>query len=176
LRAEYGKQLEEYKAQLEHSKLLLQADIDKTILVTRVHFETEFEALQAVFAKLAEVKLQMAGLRPQMRVGPAGESLEVKVKRLRDHINEFQKAYNTLLETTEHRSAFYPHDIYEQLGACLRKANAEVEDLKTSGPETFSHDWYERGQRNFDEFLTTFSDVSALIRERISKLAIVRVG
>ncbi len=101
LKAEYGKQLEEYKSQLEQSKLLLKADIDKTILVTQVHFETEFEALKAVFAKLAEVKLQMAGLRPQMRVGPAAESPAVRLERLTEQINALQKAYNALLETSE---------------------------------------------------------------------------
>jgi len=176
LKAEYGKQLEAYKAQLEQSKLLLQADLNKTILVTKAHFETEFEALKAVFAKLAEVKLQMAGLRPQMRVGPAAESPAVRLERLTEQINAFQKAYNALLEISEHVSAFYPPNIYEQLGACLRKANAEIVDLRISGQETFSHDWYGRGRSNFEEFLTSFSEVSALIRDRISNLAIVRTG
>jgi hypothetical protein len=101
LKAEYGKQLEEYKSQLEQSKLLLKADIDKTILVRQVHFETEFEALKAVFAKLAEVKLQMAGLRPQMRARPAAESPAVRLERLTEQINALQKAYNALLETSE---------------------------------------------------------------------------
>jgi hypothetical protein len=59
LRAKYAAELESYKNELERSKQLLQAEIDKTFLVTKVHFETEFDALKKVFAELAEIRLQM---------------------------------------------------------------------------------------------------------------------
>ena len=176
LKTDYAKQLESYKNQLNESKMLLQAEISKTILVTRVHFETEFEALKAVFAKLAEVKLQMAGIRGQLDAGAADESLEGRAKRLQEQINAFQKAYNGLLETTEHLSAFYPREIHQELQGCLTTVKGEIEDLRRLGPDTFSLDWYERGRTNLNEFLARFGEVSTLIRERISKLAIVRVG
>lgn len=46
LRAKYAKELEDYRNQFENSRRLLQGHIDKTVMVTRVHFETEFDALR----------------------------------------------------------------------------------------------------------------------------------
>jgi hypothetical protein len=86
----------------------------------------------------------------------------------------FHTAYDELLTVTEQMSAFYPKDIYEQLRECLKVANMEDTDLKLSGPDTFSSQWHGRGRTNMDEFLASFNKVSDLIRERISKLAVVR--
>jgi hypothetical protein len=176
LKASYVTELEKYKDQLDRSKLLLQADIDKTILVTRVHFETEFDALKSVFARLAEVKLQMPAVRPKFSVALVDETLEKKLARLTDRINALQEAYNGLLETSEHLSAFYPQNIHEQVEQCLRRAKCEISDSSHSREEIFTQDWYDRGQSNVEEFMKIFESVSTLIRDRISKLAIARAA
>ncbi len=144
LKAEYGRQLEGYKAELDTSKRLLQAEIDKTILVTKVHFETEFNALKDVFAKLAELKLLFASLRPMFGLASEGETREDKKAGVAATLEKFSKAYDAIL------------------------------DLHTSGPDIFSSHWYQRGDEHFTKYGEQFAIVSELIRTRISKLAVVQ--
>jgi hypothetical protein len=130
LRAHYEKQLEAYKAELGISKRLLQTEIGKTILVTKVHFETEFTALKEVFAKLAELKLQFRGLAPSLKIRHVEETPDERLAVLLKRLNMFQDAFDALLEAVEHHSAFYPPEIYEGLNECLRVANLEVAQIK----------------------------------------------
>jgi hypothetical protein len=174
LRAGYQRELEAYKAELDASKRVLQAEIDKTILVTKAHFETEFAALKEVFAKLAEVRLQLSGLAPDFAIRPADETRQEKTQALVTRLVNFQTAFNTLLASMEHLSAFYPPEIYAGLNECVRVANLEILEIQTSGDDVFRHDWYNRRQQNLRSFLVSFNSVSNLIRERISKLAVVR--
>ena len=173
LRAGYERQLEAYKNQLDTSKRLLQAEIDKTILVTKVHFETEFSALKEVFAKLAEVKLQFSGLAPSLSVVRADETRDYKEKVLGKNLGEFQHAFDDLLEAVERLSAFYPPQIYGALGECLKHASLEVTEIQLSGDRLFRHDWYKERSESLKNFLASFNAVSEMIRERISKLTIV---
>jgi hypothetical protein len=175
LRTGYEKQLEAYKAQLDTSKRLLQAEIDKTILVTKVHFETEFTALKEVFAKLAELKLQFSALVPSFRVARVDETQEYREKRLTKCLEEFQQAFDELLEAVEHFSAFYPPQIYAGLGECLKHASLEVTEIQLSGDRLFRHDWYQERSESLKKFLVSFNAVSEMIRDRISKLAIVPI-
>lgn len=173
LRAKYAKELEDYRNQFENSRRLLQGHIDKTVMVTRVHFETEFDALKKVFAKAAEVRLQLAGLRPWLSVRPADETKESKLQRLAEALGKTQGAYNELVEVSENLSPFYPLDIYEQFGECRKSALLEITDLQTTTQrDGFSSDWYHRGQENLDRFMAAYRRASDLIRERISKLAV----
>jgi hypothetical protein len=174
LKAEYGKQLEGYKAELDTSKRLLQADIDKTILVTKVHFETEFNALKDVFAKLAELKLLFASLRPTVGLAPQGQTKEDKRVALEAMFGKFTHAYNMLLETTEFLGPFYPPEIYEAIKQCIQSANREILDLSTSGPDMFTSHWYQRGDENLTKYGEQFGIVSDRIRNRISRLTIVQ--
>jgi hypothetical protein len=59
-----------------------QHELDKMIMVTKVHFETEFEALKAVFQNLSEVRLTMSGIRPMIGLTYEGETKEDRMKAL----------------------------------------------------------------------------------------------
>jgi hypothetical protein len=50
----------------------------------------------------------------------------------------------------------------------------EINDILTSSHDEFSHDWFGRGRENLRQFMEAYNNVSALIRERISKLALTR--
>ena len=178
LKARYQRQLEEYKSQLDTTKSFLQAEIDKTILVTKVHFETEFEALKEVFAKLAEVKLQFSTLRQRFRGRPSGYEGHIEthgdmLNELTQALLDFQKAHNKLVESAEHLSAFYPQAIYEELLKCFEASKNEAREIELGVAEAFSVQWNQRGVENLETFMRHFNNVSNLIRERISKLAVV---
>lgn len=175
LRAEYAIELERYKNELEHSKQFLQAEIDKTFLVTKVHFETEFQALKDVFARLAEVRLQLPNLRPRMRIRRSDETVYTRVAALDKAAVALQEAYNKLVDVSENTSPFYPPAIHAQIGVCEQIIRIELNDIALTGPtEAFTHDWLNEGEQHLNEFIAAYNRVSELIRERISKLAILR--
>lgn len=173
LRADYARALEEHKNQLEKTIRVRQAELDKAVFVTRVHFETEFEALKHVFAKLAELRLQMSGLRPSFSVVPASDTREAKSKRLHEALSKFTDAYNEFVSISENLSPFYPTDIFQEFEKCRHAASVEITHISTSGDSAFTHDWFLEGKRQLDEFLKSYARASNLIRERISKLSVI---
>ena len=174
LKAKYAAELESYKNELERSKQLLQAEIDKTFLVTKVHFETEFDALKKVFALLADVRLQMPNLRPALRIVPAAETKEDRYRELSEACQKLQDAHNQLVMTSENLNPFYPHEIYLQIGECERCVRSELSDIALSGVDAMSGSSYLKGEKHFAEFLAGYEKVSELIRGRIARLAIIR--
>jgi hypothetical protein len=74
----HNREMARLQGEIESSRRLLQAEIDKAILVTKVHFETEFEACKAVFQKLAEMRFHFGGLRPSMDIVPANDSSSLR--------------------------------------------------------------------------------------------------
>jgi hypothetical protein len=151
-----------------------QHELDKMILVTKVHFETEFAALKTVFQKLSEVRITMAGVRPMIGIAHESETKDDKLKALMERLRQFTIAYNALLETTENLSPFYPKQIYAYLEECRSAANTELMEVKTAGEETFGHHWYQDGDRNMQRFLKAYNTVADLIRDHIARLAIAR--
>ena len=170
----HDRDMAQMKTDLEASMRVLQSEIDRTILVTKVHFETEFEAYKTVFAKLAEMRLQLAGLRPSMSVVPANDTVQAKRERLNLAIRKAQEAYNELISTSENLSPFYPSDIYSKIQECQKTASIEITDLLVSSQDEFTFQWFGRGRENLNQFTTAYTDVSTLIRDRISKLALLR--
>jgi hypothetical protein len=175
-RIKAGNDQELEKLRLAHAQNLAfyQHEFDKTILVTKVHFETEFAALKEAFQKLAEVRLTMAGIRPFLSIAPPNESHEDKLKGLFERLEKLSAAYNELLATTENLSPFYPKEIYDNIDECIRAAWTEITDVKTSGDEVFKSDWYAQGRRNNERFMKAYTAVASLIRDHIARLAIAR--
>jgi len=151
-----------------------QHELDKMIMVTKVHFETEFSALKVVFEKLSEVRLTMGTLRPTIGFTHKGETQDNKLKDLSERFKRFNTAYNALLETTENLRPFYPKDIYAYSEECRRTAYLELTQVMTAGDETFKSSWFQEGRHNMDEFLAAYNKVTDLIREHISRLAVAR--
>jgi hypothetical protein len=175
LRAKYSIELEHYKNELANSKQLLQAEIDKTFLVTKVHFETEFQALKDVFALLADIRLRLPNLRPKMRIARSGETREDREKELDKATSELEEVYNKLVAVSENTSPFYPREISAHVSACEEVIRRELSDISlTARADAFRLEWLNRGDRNLNEFLVSYGKVSELIRERIARMAILR--
>ena len=138
--------------QFEHSQQLGQAAIDRSVFVTRAHFETEFEAMKQVFGALSEVHLAMNGLRPMMSVEPTDEPFEDKMSRLLERLQKVQSAYNKLLLESEARLPFYTVELYAAVEGCMRVASLEINSIRTGGHNSFSVDWYSHGEQNRGKF------------------------
>jgi hypothetical protein len=176
LKARYASELEAYKTELERSKQLLQAEIDKTFLVTKVHFETEFNALKAVFSLLAEIRLQLPSLRPVFRIARADETKEERLAELVRAVRALETVYNQLVMTSENLSPFYPNDVYLQVSECERVVRMELSSISLAGPNALAGNEMLESRKNVEEFLVAYAKVSNLIRERIARLAIVRTS
>jgi hypothetical protein len=120
-----------------------QHELDKMIMVTKVHFETEFSALKTAFEKLSEVRLTMGTLRPTIGFTYEGQTKDDKLKDLWERLERFKVAYNALLQTTENLRPFYPKDIYGSLEECRGAAYLELTQVMTAGDETFKSSWFQ---------------------------------
>ena len=174
LQARNDRELEKLKQAHAQHLALYQHEFDKTILVTKVHFETEFSALKEAFQKLAEVRLRMAGMRPHMSTSRTGETEEEKLEGLAERLQTLSTAYNEMIATTENLSPFYPNKIYDYFEECRKAAHAEITDVETSGDDAFKPDWYGQGIQNNARFMKAYITVSGLIREHIATLAVAR--
>lgn len=170
----HNKEMARLQGEIENSRRLLQAEIDKTILVTKVHFETEFDAYKAVFQKLAEMRFHFSELRPSMSIVPANDTKEARRTRLAGSVKNTQQAYNELITTSENLSPFYAPEIYQQILECQRIAQLEINDILVLSQDEFTLEWFGRGKRNLEQFMTGYNRVADLIRHRISKLTVVR--
>ena len=104
-RLRYQGELERVKNELEATAKRLQGDIDKTIFVHRLHFETEFLALRDIWQRVARVRATMA--------------LPLRQRDLNDKAHgafeEASTAVTELIEKIDALSPFYPKDIYFEL-------------------------------------------------------------
>jgi hypothetical protein len=172
-KAKYGREIEDLKASYAQELARYRAQLDRSVFVTRAHFEAELAAYKQVFEGLGEVKLAISGTRPKMGVSPEGDSKEDRLRRLAERLNLLIAAHDKTVKTIEHLSPFYPQDIYLKLGECLTAARGEILDIRTGGNETFSLAWYEEGQKRLDVFFPAYNAVTEAIRHRISTLAII---
>lgn len=80
-RQHYRKELESLKSKYEAANKTLQSQLGKIVHVHRVQFETEFKALTEIWAKVADLRSEMAGLRPQVDTSVGGEDAMEKYGR-----------------------------------------------------------------------------------------------
>jgi hypothetical protein len=167
-RAKFATEIERLKSDLERQHRLLQGEIEKTIFVTRVHFETEFRALAEIWRHVARTRAAMSNLRPSFDWVDLNET---KQERLSRRLKEFDGAVGGLVDAVDQQSPFYPKEIYLALEKLIQNAKNEGSDV-TSPFEAFEPDWYKRGKTNFIEFCGIAEEVSRLIRERIAMLSV----
>jgi len=156
----------------QRSQRQVQAEIDRSVFVTRAHFETEFEAMRQVLSCLSEVRLAINGLRPMFSVEPSNESDQEKVKRLFQRLETLSVAYNKLIAESEARAPFYTAELYEAVDECLRAASMEINSIRTAGNDTFKLGWFQEGEQNRNKFSEGYHKAVENIRDRISKLAV----
>ena len=171
LKAHYSEDLEAFRNKVQQEQKRLQAEIDKSVFVTRAHFETEFAAMKELFSYLADVQLTMNALRPTIDIKPTKK--DEKLAELRELYGKFSIAYNQLLKHTEALSPFYPPELYAAVDECLKAASAELMQVKLGGDSTFGQEWYQEGIKNRQEFGHGYEKVSSIIRERVAKLTVL---
>jgi hypothetical protein len=173
-RAKYTTEIERLKGSLEQTNRAFQAEIDKTLFVSKTHFETEFDLLREIWASVSAVRTAMSQLRLSSRIGPVDQTREQQNSELNERFGEFNQTLNRLRQAVDDNSPFYPTEIFVVLDRLILTAQSERDDIKlTMGTEeAFSFQWYKRGRENFMRYMEEVEKVSALIRERLAKLSV----
>jgi hypothetical protein len=164
-------------AALEHdfqrTQRQAQAEIDRSVFVTRAHFETEFEAMKDIFSCLSEVQLAINAVRPMFSLEPADESEDEKLKRLSERLKTLMMATDKLLATSEAKAPFYTEELYESISGCWRAAVTEINSIREDGMNALSVSGYLQAGKNRSKFSEGYFNSVSIIRKRISKLAIL---
>jgi outer membrane murein-binding lipoprotein Lpp len=164
-------------ATLEHdfqrSQSQAQAQIERSIFVTRAHFETEFEAMKDIFGCLSEVQFAINAVRPMVSLEPAGESEDEKLERLSGRLKTLMAATDKMLTTSEAKAPFYTEDLYASISSCWRAAVTEINSIREDGKNALSVPGYLQSDKNRSKFSESYLNSVRIIRERISKLAIL---
>jgi hypothetical protein len=147
LRAAFAQELERYRAQL-----------DRSIFVTRAHFETEYTAMKEVSKSLAEVKIVFRKLHPI----EAGR--EPKGTERTQSIDALEKATAKFQEKLEEWAVFLEPTLYAEFDHCYANADAESRRLKRDDKEF---------DRTTNYFWLSYSQASQLVRDRIKSLAVM---
>jgi hypothetical protein len=171
--AKWNETLAKLEADLDRAQRLGQASIDRSVFVTRAHFETEFEAMKQVFSHLSQLQIGFNGLRPILAVESSDENHEQKVGNLLARLGKVSSSYNALLVESEGKAPFYPAELYAAIEECERAASLEINAIRTSGENMFEPEWYEQGERNRGRFSKSYYKAAEIIRDRISRLAIL---
>lgn len=168
----------ELQVQTDKTQKLLDAGVQKAVLVTRTHFETEFNAYKEIYAALTEVRHAIHATRPVWLFPPANETEEDRDERLLTELNITSKnlvtAHNKLVILTNNLAPFYSPEVHFALEKCVNTLKLELLQVKTGSKKFFSEAWYEDGERRQNEFIEAYRKVGDLIRERLASLGIVQ--
>ncbi len=172
-KAEYLTLLERLKASLDTQARYIQASIDKSVFVTRAHFETEFDAMKQVYKALTDSRLAMNTLRPTFSVEPHEEDEEEKRRRLGQRLDSLILSRNKLLETIEALRPFYSRELYEHAEEAFKATSNEVVSVQSAGSETFLSNWYQEGDTNRTRFDAAYFKAADAIQNRLSRMAVL---
>ena len=167
-RIKYQTEIEKLRADLASTQQRLKSELDKTVHVHRVQFETEFRALSVIWEKMSVVRSTMGAVRPSMEVVDPNKPQE---ERLRERARPFHEALEGFQRAVDDQSPFYPADILQELDAAIKTATLESIQIRTRRPES-DPSWFDQGEANFIKFCECCNRVSDLIRQRIDKLRV----
>ena len=169
-RAKFARELERLKTDLDRTTRLLQGEIEKTLFVTKTHFETEFQILREIWQEVSVVRASMSALRPKFDIVDIRQTPE---ERLTECFAAYVPAVLKLIQTVDRNSPFYPQEIYETLDQLVRVALRERDDIAVfSSDDTLSIAGRNRGKENFDQYLAFAEKLSTQVRDRLAKLSV----
>lgn len=171
-KAKYSQELEQFKDQLLKEQKRIQAEIDSSVFVTRAHFETEFSAMKDIFKALAEVKMALGSFRNYNAADRA--RAQGIIENFQANLERLEAGDKTLLSRMEELGAFYLPDLYDEVNRCHIAVEFEVTRLRNLViDEIRDRLMTDEGLANHNEFGRHYSQASQIIRNRLTKLAVL---
>jgi hypothetical protein len=159
-KARYAKEIEKLKATFAQDLEHYRAQLDRSVFVTRAHFETEFAAMKEVSQCLSQVKIIFLKLHPI----EAGVRM-TDAERIQN-IDLLKKANDEYHEKLEEWAVFLEPALYDEFDHCFAGADAEWKRLKANdeGPDRAGTVAY---------FWKSYRQASQMVRDRIKSLAVM---
>jgi len=82
-------------------------------------------------------------------------------------------AHDKLLATSEAKAPFYTEELYDSLSECLLAVAMEISSIRVDGKDALKMNGYLEAQKNSEKFSKSYFKSVKIIRNRISKLAIL---
>jgi anion-transporting ArsA/GET3 family ATPase len=172
-KARYSKELEDFKNQLSKEQKRIQAEIDSSVFVTRAHFETEFSAMKDIFKALAEVKMSLNAFR-SYDAADRDEGNERLIESFPTKLRTLAQADRRLVIKMEELGAFYSPELYDEVNRCHIASEFEIRRLQNVRIEEIGNRLMtDDGIANHNQFGRCYSRASQIIRDRLSKLAVL---
>jgi hypothetical protein len=173
--AKHESDLEALKSRLEGVNKKIQSELDKTVFVHRIQFETEFKALSEIWAKIVAVRASLAALRPQLEVNPPGQNTDLaQMDKFNRTFGKFSLIFGELRMAVHNQSPFYATHIYAELGEFINTLSDAEAVFKLTDHKPFTADWYRQGENNWASILRKADGLSEMIRGRIESFSLYR--
>ena len=168
-RAKHAKAIEELRSRLEAMNRRIQSELDKTMHVHQVQFQTEFKALSEIWGKVMELRSQRIELTSCLEVlrqkdAPTADREHMFTTRFED----FSRVLADLKRAVYEASPFYPKEIYDRALQIVEIGMQEERDLRQRGPDYGCLDFAAA------EITERADRLAELIRARIESLAVYR--
>jgi hypothetical protein len=171
--AKHAKDLEALKFRWEGMNKRVQAELDKTVYVHRVQFETEFKALTDIWNRISDARSALAALGPILENNFSGQDNPlVRQGRFDTKFVRFAEASGELRLAVNNQSPFYPLNIYAEMSRLMDSLIDEEAELKLTDELPFTGPWFERRTQNFTLVRVAADRISEMIRERIKSLSL----
>jgi hypothetical protein len=157
-KAKYAKELEGLKSSFAQELEHYRAQLDRSIFVTRAHFETEFTAMKEVTQRLSDVKVIWLKLHP-VQFGR-------KDVELYNGLESLHKAAEAFHEKLEEWAVFIDIEIYDEFNRCYIGADEEWRRLKAGNEENDPAEIVKH-------FWDAYRHACQKVRDRIKNLAVM---
>jgi hypothetical protein len=163
--AETKEKLTKLQNQFDQAEQRAQAENERSLIVTRAHFETEFETMKQVFECLSRLGFCVAAMRPVDEPCPTQHEADNRLFELRNE-------YNLLRKLLEAKLPFYTEELYEPVKACLSAAWHETDDLDRM-KDPYDVVGYKRAESNQAIFQENYKKAADIIRKRFNRLVVL---
>lgn len=160
-KSRWNRELEALKDSLSKEQQKYQAHLDRSIFVTRTHFDTEFLAMKEVHQRLAEVKIEFG------RLFPIEERGVLRDDEWSEIVGCLRAASRNYLNKLEEWGVFLDPDLYDDFRRCWDAADHAAK-IPRRGFE-YDRDW----AITREHFKTHYSTACQHVRDRIKNLAIL---
>lgn len=170
-RAKYAHELARLQDAFDATSRRLQGELDKALHVYRIQFEVEFNALVDIWGKLSLLRTAMAELSPSLVEHVDLE--EPADARFARRAAALSASLNALKRAVDDHAPFYPEELVGALDNAIRIAVSEETQVTFGREDMTRSGWSVQRNTSFSRFQDAISEVSHLIRKRLSDLRVV---
>ena len=153
--------------QLDQTNKSLQAELDRTLHVTKTQFDAEFFIYKEIWSCLVDFRMKALRIRPLVDFVDLQETQE---QRLRKRLQEFGPAFAELRDLVEKNKPFYAASVYSHLQKVIDLCYDESVDAEHS--DRSSRDYWKEAKANREAILAAVDETCEEIRARVSAVIV----